>query len=183
MTFIILMNCGNLTIIENEPAPEPHRSQNQLHRQQPFQRPDDEPIPNTPRGRFSCEELRSLQLSRRRFRLTASTEGSRYTVNRYTFDYGDGTTQSYSSSRTSYTRTKYYSRPDTYTITVRIQAEVSDGSGGTVISNARCETEVIIESLPEPEPATPEDECPYLDVINLRRPVRCLSTDSWRTEQ
>ncbi len=165
MPFIILYNCGNLTIVETPPpAPTPTPT--------PAPTPDPRPLQA---GSALCERLDPTRIQRLRYRFQAVTSGDFYRVKSYTFTFGDGESRTVNTSRRTVSVTHTYDEPGTYTIRASISAEIRQPDRSYRPNTLTCVTTVSIEGIPPTEapqetpPETPEpvDRCPDVEGIQL----------------
>ncbi len=162
MTFMVLYVCGNPVVLETDepevrPEPAPVLT--------PFTRPEHPaPVHNEVPGHAACSRLEATSLSRTRVRFTAYTEGERYKVVKYKFDYGDGETRTYSSKRTSMSRTHYYD-PGTYQAVATAYFEVVNELGEYASAAHSCTASVTVHPRPAPTQESPDDECPLVPGI------------------
>lgn len=145
--FIVLYNCGNVAVVEAPARPEP--------------RP--EPKPTFQPGNALCSSLEARQLARNRYRFTAHTAGTNYTVQAYNFDFGDGNQATNSSRLTKASEDHTFNTSGTYTVKVTIDVSVQEQAGATDQSIS-CETTVNVADAPAQLPPPVQQPEPEIDI-------------------
>lgn len=99
---------------------------------------------------FACEDLTATRINRTTFRFAAQASATNATIKSYTFNFGDGNSETVTTSaKTASTTHQYADRVANYT--AKVTVTMSDGKTAT---NANCETPVKIEEKPiEPKPS------------------------------
>ncbi len=127
---------------------------------------DKECQPETPV--YECTALTAEKIGDKNYRFTTAVKtGGGVTVNKYTYNFGDNSTEF---NTTSNTATHQYAAAGTYDIVVRVLFNV-----GSEQKEARCTAKVTIPTTPE-TPETPETpRNPVIEVLPSTGPVEVVA--------
>lgn len=100
--------------------------------------------PTPPKAIYACESLKATKLSRTEFRFDATASAQNATIRSYTFTFGDGSTETVTTSaKTASVTHKYADVAKTYPAQVTVT--MSDGSKAT---SQNCKTSVTVVEKP-----------------------------------
>jgi len=171
--FMILYNCGNITIV-GAPAPPPPAPPRQTVPPRNVSPPP--PSPQFNPGNASCVALTSELLGPRQYRFKAQTAGTDYVVKSYRFEFGDGQSTNITRSLFNASTEHTYASAGTYTATASISVDVQ-GESGVLARTLRCQTSITVsqpvtpQTPTPPTPPTPEPPAPPPCIYNPTLPA------------
>lgn len=126
----VLSSCAN-PVVATPPAVE----------KPPVEKP---PVPvKQPDPVYSCDSLKAIRSTRTKFNFeTVATAKNGAQIVSYTYDFGDGKTETVTNSTVSH---EYV--PGTYTVKVTVNVKVGDKT--VAVPGPNCQTQIVVEKAPE----------------------------------